>query len=128
MRRPWKRHSQPLEKEPAMELNTYLTFNGQCEAAFKFYERALGGKIVAMLTHAGTPAARHVSKDWQDKIMHARLQFGDRLLMASDAPPDRIETKGFHVQIGVNDPTEADRIFGALAANGKVTMPIEETF
>jgi PhnB protein len=111
-----------------MELNTYLTFNGQCEAAFKFYERALGGKIIAMLTHAGTPAAQHVSKDWQNKIMHARLQFGDRFLMASDVPPDRIDTKGFHVQIGVNDPTEADRIFGALAANGKVTMPLEETF
>ena len=39
-----------------MQLNPYLTFKGQCEAAFKFYEKCLGGKIVAMVTHAGTPA------------------------------------------------------------------------
>ena len=29
-----------------MQLNPYLTFNGQCEAAFKFYERVLGAKEV----------------------------------------------------------------------------------
>ena len=38
-----------------MELNPYLTFNGQCEAAFKFYERCLGGKIVAMMTYGCSP-------------------------------------------------------------------------
>ena len=41
-----------------MQLNSYLFFNGQCEAAFKFYEKCLGGKIDAMLTHAGTPRDR----------------------------------------------------------------------
>ena len=43
-----------------MRINTYLVFNGQCEAAFKFYEQCLGGKIVGMFTHAGTPAAEQV--------------------------------------------------------------------
>jgi PhnB protein len=40
-----------------MQLNPYLTFKGQCEAAFKFYEKVLGGKIEAMIPHEGTPAA-----------------------------------------------------------------------
>jgi len=112
-----------------MELNTYITFGGQCEAAFRFYERILGGKITMMLTHAETPAVQHVPKDWQGKIMHARLQFGDRSLMACDAPPGHYEqAKGFHVQVGVSDATEADRIYHALAANGTETMPIQETF
>jgi PhnB protein len=112
-----------------MELNTYITFGGQCEAAFRFYERILGGKITMMLTHAETPAVQQVPQDWQGKIMHARLQFGDRSLMACDAPSGRYEAaKGFHVQVGVNDATEADRIYHALAANGRETMPIQETF
>jgi PhnB protein len=112
-----------------MELNTYITFGGQCEAAFRFYERILGGKITMMLTHAETPPVQHVPKDWQGKIMHARLQFGDRSLMACDAPPGHYEqAKGFHVQVGVSDATEADRIYHALAANGTETMPIQETF
>jgi PhnB protein len=112
-----------------MQLNPYLLFNGQCEAAFKFYERVLGGKIEAMLPHEGTPAAEQVPPQWRKKILHARLSVGDHVLMGSDAPPDRYEAmKGFSVTIGVNDPKEAERIFHALAENGTVRMPIEKTF
>ena len=112
-----------------MQLNAYLTFNGQCEAAFKFYEQCLGGKIVAMITHAGTPAEEYVPAGWRDKIMHARLTVGDSVLMGSDAPPGRQqEAKGFSVNIAVEDPIEAERIFHALSENGAVTMPIQTTF
>lgn len=112
-----------------MQLNPYLLFNGQCEAAFKFYEKVLGGKIEAMLPHEGTPAAEHVPPEWRKKILHARLSVGDEVLMGSDAPPDRYEAmKGFSVTIGVNDPNEAERIFHALAEKGSVRMPIEKTF
>lgn len=81
-----------------MQLNPYLLFNGQCEAAFKFYQRCLGGKIEMMLTHEGTPMAKHVPPEWLKKILHSRLVVGDTVLMASDAPPDRYAAmKGFSV-------------------------------
>ena len=112
-----------------MQLNPYLTFNGQCEAAFKFYEKCLGGKIEAMLTHEGTPAEQHVPPEWRKKILHARLTVGDQELMASDAPPERYEKpQGFSVSLNVNTPAEAERIFHALAENGKVQMPLAQTF
>ncbi len=112
-----------------MQLNPYLLFNGQCEPAFKFYEKVLGGKPEALLPHEGTPAAEHVPPEWRKKILHARLSLGDQVLMGSDAPPDRYEPmKGFSVTINVNDPHEAERIFHALAENGTVRMPIEKTF
>jgi PhnB protein len=112
-----------------VQLNPYLTFNGQCEAAFKFYEKVLGGKIEAMIPHAGTPAEDHVPSDWRDKIIHARLVVGDKVLMGSDAPPERYEPeKGFSVSLGIDKPADADRIFGVLAENGTVQMPIQETF
>jgi len=86
-----------------MQLNPYLTFNGQCEAAFKFYEKCLGGKIEAMLTHEGTPAEQGVPPEWRKKILHVRLTVGDQVLMASDAPPDRYEKpQGFSVSLKVN--------------------------
>ena len=104
-----------------MQLNPYLFFNGQCEAAFKFYEQVLGGKIDGMLTHAGTPAEQQVPAEWRDKIMHARLIVGDQVLMASDAPPDHYEKPtGFSVSIQIKDKAEAERIFNALAEGGKV--------
>ena len=51
-----------------MQLNAYLFFKGNCEAAFKFYEKCLGGKIEAMIPHAGTPAEQHVPAEWRDYI------------------------------------------------------------
>jgi PhnB protein len=112
-----------------MKLNSYLFFNGQCEAAFKFYEKCLGGKIDAMLTHAGTPAEAQVPANWRDKIMHARLIVGDEVLMGSDAPPEHFQQpQGFSVALGVDDPAEAERIFNALADKGTVRMPIQQTF
>ena len=112
-----------------MQLNAYLVFNGQCEAAFKFYEQVLGGKILAMFTHAGTPVAEHVPPEWLNKIMHVTLKVGDSVLMGSDAPPDRYKKpEGFSVNIAVNDVAEAERIFPALAEDGTVGMPIQQTF
>jgi PhnB protein len=112
-----------------MQLNPYLFFNGQCEAAFKFYEKCLGGKITAILPHEGTPAAAQVSPEWRKKILHARMVVGDSVLMASDAPPDRYQaTQGFSMSIGVATPEEAERVFQALSENGTVQMPIQKTF
>jgi PhnB protein len=113
-----------------MQLNPYLTFDGRCEQAFKFYAEVLGGTIVAMIPHEGTPAATHVPAEWRSKIMHARLTVGDKVLMGSDAPPDRYDggMKGFSVTLGIDEPKEAERIFHALAEKGSVRMPIQETF
>jgi PhnB protein len=112
-----------------MRMNPYLTFSGQCEEAFTFYAKVLDGKIIAMMPHEGTPAADHVPPEWRNKIIHARMTFGDNVLMASDAPPDRFEkTQGCSVSLNIDDPAEADRVFAALAANGTVRMPIGETF
>ena len=112
-----------------MQLNPYLFFSGQCEAAFTFYERCLGGKIVAMMTHEGTPAAEHVPTEWRKMILHARLVVGGGVLMGSDAPPDHQEVpKGFSVSLQIHDPADAERVFHALAENGTVRMPIQKTF
>jgi PhnB protein len=100
-----------------MQLNPYLLFKGDCEAAFKFYERVLGGKITAMFRFEGSPMAGKLSPEWQNKIMHASLTIGDKVLMGSDPPHDQQD-----------DPAEADRVFQALAEGGTVTMPIGPTF
>ena len=112
-----------------MQLNPYLFFDGQCEAAFKFYEQCLGGKIVAMFSHAGTPAEEQVPANWRDKIIHARMLVGDEALMGSDAPPEHYEqTKGFSVSLSIDDPAQAERVFNALAEKGTVKMPFQRTF
>lgn len=112
-----------------MQLNPYLNFNGQCEAAFKYYEQSLGGKIVMMMTHADSPMAAQVPPEWQNKIIHARLEIGDLVLMGSDCPPGYFEKpQGFCVSLDIDKATDAERIFEALAKNGTVKMPLQKTF
>src|SRR5215204_5984441 len=67
-----------------MKINPYLMFNGDCDAALKFYEQTLGAKIESKMTFAGSPAEKHVPAGWGDKVLHARLMVGDTVVMASD--------------------------------------------
>jgi len=112
-----------------MELNPYLAFNGQCEAAFRFYADVLDGRIEAMFSHAGTPAEAQVPAEWREKILHARLQVGGKTLMGSDAPPGTYEApKGFSISLNIDRVDEAERIFSALAERGTVRLPLQQTF
>jgi len=112
-----------------MRIDPYLFFKGNCEEAFKFYAKLLNGKIEAMLKHEGSPAEGHVPREWNQKIMHARLTIGDQVLMASDAPPGhQQDTGGYSVSLQVPTVEEAKRVFDGLAQGGKVNMPLGETF
>ena len=112
-----------------MELSPYLNFNGQCAEAFRFYERVLGGKIVMMQTHGETPMKEQVPPDWQDKVIHARLEVGKQAIMGSDAPQGHYTApQGLYVSISLPSRADGERIFDELAAGGQVTMPFEKTF
>jgi PhnB protein len=112
-----------------MELSPYLSFTGNCAEAFKFYEKTLGGKIVMMQTHGESPMKDQVPPDWHDKVIHVRLEVGGMALMGSDAPPSHYAApQGITVSISVAATAEGERIFNALAAGGKVTMPFQQTF
>lgn len=112
-----------------MQFNPYLFFKGDCETAFNFYAELLGGKVEAMITNAGAPAADTVPPEWRNKIIHARLSAKGQVLMGSDAPPGHFEKpQGFYVTISATSIEEAERLFMALAKDGHIRMPIQETF
>jgi PhnB protein len=120
-----------------MRLNPYLMFNGQCEAAFKFYQQCLGGTIQAMLKFSDAPKDKDAQAGCgelppgsEDLIMHACLLLDGQLLMASDTPPHcpYEGVKGCAVSLNVDSIAEAERIFAALSGNGTVQMPLGPTF
>lgn len=112
-----------------MQIDPYLTFNGNCEEAFNFYEKLFAGKIDFKLTHGESPMAAQAAPEWRNKIMHIALRVGDRILQGTDAPPQyQQKLQGFSISISVNDAAEADRVFNALAEKGTVTLPLSETF
>ena len=107
-----------------------LKFNGNCEAAFRHYERCLGGTITFMMTWAEAPSTYiEVPPEWASKIYHATLALGDAAISGADVPADQYTPPaGFSVTLQIGDPAAADRVFEGLAEGGTVTAPLQETF
>jgi len=112
------------------QLDTYLFFDGNCADAMRFYERTLGGRLETLMTHAQSPVAAQTPPGSANRIMHARLVIGDRVLMASDAMIDQPTggMKGFSLSLMYTTTAEAKRVFDLLADGGRVTMPLQKTF
>lgn len=107
-----------------------LSFNGNCEAAFRHYERCLGGKITFMLTWAEAPSTyTDVPPEWGSKIYHATLALGDTAISGADVPPDQYTPPaGFSITLQMDDAAAADRVFEGLAEGGTVKAALQETF
>jgi PhnB protein len=108
----------------------YLFFGGRCEEAIEFYRKGLGAELRMLMRFKDAPEPQPgLPECFQDKVMHASLQIGDTLLMASDGRCEgEANFEGFSLSITVPDEAEAERVFAALGEGGLVTMPLEKTF
>ena len=114
-----------------MKLNPSFSFvfNGQCEAAFTLYARALNGTFAFKLTWGDSPKAADVAPEWREKLYHARLNVGDVVITGGDLAPGTYETpRGFSIVLDMNDAQAAARVFAALSEGGRIDMPLQETF
>ena len=111
------------------KVTPYLSFDGNCAEAMRFYERVLDGKLHALLTNAQTPVAKHVPPGNEDRIMHAYLTFDGAELMAGDALAGTYQPmKGVSLALTYGSASDARRVFDALGEGGRVTMPFEKSF
>jgi PhnB protein len=111
------------------KLNPYLNFDGTAAQAIKLYERALGAKAEAVMRFGEMPGDG-TSPEHKDRVMHALLHVGGGIIMISDTMPGHPIAHGsnVHVTLDFDDAVEMGRSFEALAAGGKVTMPLQDTF
>ena len=111
-----------------MQVNPYLSFNGQCEAAFTFYVQCLGGTLGEIFRYAGSPMAGQAPPGWQDKVMHGSVTIGGMTLMGADVTDFYEVPKGFSLSIHIKNTDDAERIFRELSEGGTVMTPLEKTF
>jgi len=115
-----------------MKVEAYLTFNGRCEEAVRFYERALGAHVEMMMRFREAPdqpPPGMLPPGSEDKIMHCSFRIGETTVMASDGmSSDGARFQGFSLAIALAAEADADRVFNALAEGGKVAMPLGKTF
>lgn len=112
-----------------MKLVTYLNYGGNCLEAFRFYEKHLGAKITTLMTYAEAPLPKP-NPGMKDAILHARLELGGAVLMASDVPPEANyqPMRSAYLSLEVDSAAEARRIYDLLKEGGQVFMPLEENF
>ncbi|MBJ2175873.1 VOC family protein [Aureibaculum sp. A20] len=115
-------------------INTYLNFEGNCEAAFNFYKSVFGGTFTFLGRFEEMPEGDgyKVSETDKNKIMHVSLPIGKTILMGSDTVgdwgPKFVQGNNFSVSIIPDNTEEADKLFKGLSAGGQITMPMENTF
>ncbi|CAG1009046.1 hypothetical protein BURK1_03609 [Burkholderiales bacterium] len=115
-----------------MQIQPYMMFEGRCEEAIAFYQKALGARLDMLMRYKESPEPPPPDKvppGSDDKVMHASLTIGDTVVMASDGfCSGRTQFQGFALSASVPDVASAERAFAALSAGGQVTMPLMQTF
>jgi len=108
-----------------MKLDVYVNYRGTCEAAFRFYEEHLGGRITGMARHGQQPNP-NIPADWGDKILHAHIEIGGMVLMGADIPKSE-PMRSAYLTLTVDSETEAERLYALLIDEGEVFMKMEKT-
>ncbi len=117
-------------------VNIYLTFNGNCEEAFKFYQSVFGGEFPYIGRFKDMPPGEGDGKltpGEENRIMHVSLPISkETMLMGSDTGGEwganYLQGNNFTISITAENKAEADKLFNGLSAGGKVTMPPGKTF
>jgi PhnB protein len=112
-----------------MRLNTFLNYGGNCEAALRFYEEHLGGKITLLMRRAEQPDQPVKWPGWEKTVQYATMDLGETELMASDVPPDHFQPmRSVYLTLTADSPAEAERLWALLSDGGQILMRMQETF
>lgn len=109
----------------------YLSFNGNCTEAMRWYEQVFKAKLQALISYGESPMAADTPKESHALIMHAYLVMPDGgALMAGDCPPSMPYTgmTGIMLTLTYKTQAEATQVFNRLAEGGQITMPLAPTF
>ena len=108
-----------------MRLDIYVNYRGTCEEAFRFYEQHLGGRITGMTRHSDQPNP-NIPPDWKDKVLHARIEIGNAVLMGADIPSAE-PMRSAYLTLTVDSEAEAEHLYGLLTDGGQIFMKMEKT-
>lgn len=109
-----------------MKLDTYLNYKGNCREAFEFYVKYLGGKITTISTF-GDMRESNIPPNWDDKILHARIEIGDGLLMGADIPSAE-PMRSAYITLRTQEAGETERIYDILSDGGQIFIKMQKTF
>ncbi|MBP6588912.1 MAG: VOC family protein [Chitinophagaceae bacterium] len=114
-----------MNPNQSLQLDIYINYPGHCEAAFRFYEKVLGGKIRLMLPHEQVPP--HFPKEWTNPILHAIIEIGGTLVRGADVA-DAAPMRSAYLTLRLDSAERAEEVYQQLSVNGEIFMQMEKTF
>jgi PhnB protein len=108
-----------------MRLDIYVNYRGTCEEAFRFYEQHLGARVTGLVRHREQPNPS-MPADWQEKVLHARLEIGTTRLMGADIPHAE-PMRSAYLTLSVDGEEDAERVYALLADGGEIFMKMAKT-
>lgn len=111
------------------QINSYLTFSGNCRDAMSFYKECLGGELT-LQTIGDSPLADKIPKQMKDCILHSTLAKDTLVLLGSDMVPQSGLVKGNAVSLSLDCGSEEEikTCYEKLSSGGSADYPLEETF
>lgn len=109
-----------------MRVDIYLNYAGNCEEAFRFYEQHLHGSVTTLMKHSAVPNP-NLPAEWQDKVLHARLELPNAAILGADVPGAE-PMRSAYVTLTVDSVDEAERLYAVLGNGGQIFMAMEPTF
>ncbi len=112
-----------------IQINSYLTFSGNCREAMTFYKECLGGEL-NFQTIGESPLADKMPSQMKDSILHSTLKTESFVFMGSDMTPENGLIKGNAVSLMLDCNSEADirMFFDKLSDGGTIRHALEKTF
>jgi PhnB protein len=113
-----------------MKIDAYVIFGGRAAEAVAFYREHLGASAIQAMPFRGAPGAEHTPEEWQDKLLHVSMMIGNSVLMGSDGMPrqDFPGMQACSLALSADSTAQAERIFGALAQDGAIEVPLAPSF
>lgn len=111
------------------QINSYLTFNGNCREAMTFYKACLGGQL-SFQTVGESPLSDEMPERMKRCILHATLTKGSLVLMGTDMVGEQGLIRGNSVSLSLNCSSEAEikSYYNKLSAGGIIDHPLEKSF
>ena len=103
-----------------MKVQAYLSFEGNCQEALKFYSELFDADIINRQTYEDKKI--DVPSSYRDKLQHAELKGKNVYFMAYDASPDTPLNSGnqMHMSIEASSKAEGKELFESLSEEGQV--------
>lgn len=114
-----------------MKIRPYLTYQGTCSEAIELYKKAFRTEVLQLIRFSDlVPNPDHPIPDgFKNHIVQATMKFGDDFIRLSDCPGKLNDPESERISLAIETSAEeVSYAFSVLAQDGRIAIPLAETF